>query len=84
MPDRKINFCSKYSDTVANADIGSLKFLHYIKMFVSHAIEIEQNRLVQTTKFWAFWQKKNCFFYTHFWQRVDAIMEDVSVAEIVV
>ena len=34
------------------------------------------------TKFWAFWQK-NGFFYNHFWQRVDTILEDVSAAEII-
>ena len=26
---------------------------------------------------------KNWVFYNHFWQRVDAILEDVSVAEII-
>ena len=34
------------------------------------------------TKVGAFWQKTG--FYNHFWQRVDAILEDVSVAEIIV
>ena len=27
---------------------------------------------------------KNVFFYDNFWQRVDAILEDVSVAKIIV
>ena len=35
------------------------------------------------TKFWDF-DKKTSFFITNFWQRVDAIFEDVSVAEIIV
>ena len=34
------------------------------------------------TKFWAFCQKS--VFYNHFWQRVDVILEDVAVAEIIV
>ena len=34
------------------------------------------------TKFWAFGQKPG--FYNHFWQRVDAIFGDVSVADIIV
>ena len=34
------------------------------------------------TKFWAF--DKTGFFYTNFWQRVDAILEYVSVAKIIV
>ena len=52
-------------------------------------VKFEQNRMVQTTQNWAFWQKKkktkqkqkqkkNVFFYNHFWQRVDAIFDDVS------
>ena len=32
------------------------------------------------TKFWAFWQK-NGVFKNHFWQSVDATLEDVLVAE---
>ena len=28
-------------------------------------------------------KKKKKVFYNHFWQRVDAILEDVSVAEII-
>ena len=32
------------------------------------------------TKFWAFWQK----MVNHFWQSVDAILEDVSVTETIV
>ena len=42
-------------------------------------VKFEQNRMVYT-KFWAFWQK----MVNHFWQSVDAILEDVSVTEIIV
>ena len=38
--------------------------------------------------FWAFWQqqqkKKKKSFNKHFWQSVDAILENVSVAKIIV
>ena len=51
-------------------------------------MEFEQNRMVPNyTKFWAFWQKKKkkkTIFYNQFWQKVDAILEDVSVAEIII
>ena len=47
-------------------------------------VKFEKNRMVQTTRnFEFYWQKKKVF-YNHFWQRVDAILEDVSVAEIIV
>ena len=50
------------------------------------------------TKVWAFWpkqnktknknknknKKKNGFFFNHSWKSVDAILEDVSVAETIV
>ena len=47
--------------------------------------KFEQNRMVQTiyiyTKFWGFWQK----MVNHFWQSVDAILEDVpDVTETIV
>ena len=46
-------------------------------------VKFEQNRMVQNlTKFWAFWQKTG-FFINFFWQRVDAILEDVPVAKII-
>ena len=51
-------------------------------MFVPHASEIWTKSYGQNyTKFWAFWQK-NWVFLTIFWQRVDAILENVSVVEI--
>ena len=47
-------------------------------------VKFEQNRIVQTTQnFELFWQKTG-FYNNNFWQRVDAILEDVSVAEIIV
>ena len=52
-----------------------------LKIFVPHASEI-WTKLYDSNykKFWAFWQKKTCFF-NHFWQSVDAILKDVSAAE---
>ena len=54
-------------------------------------VEFEQNRMVQTTRnFELFFQKnktkhkKKRVFEIHFWQSVDAILEDVSVAETLV
>ena len=48
-------------------------------------VTFKQHRVVQTTwNFELFDKKKNAAFYIHFWQRVDAILEDVSLAEIVV
>ena len=77
-----------FPSTVAMNDIGSLKSFHYdsLKMFVPHAIEIEQNRMVQhiqtTLKlFWFFWQKSGIL--RPFCQGVDVVLEDVSVAKTV-
>ena len=39
-------------------------------------VKFEQNRMIFLTK--------TGFFYNYFWQRVDAILEDVSVDEIIV
>ena len=51
-------------------------------MFVPHASEIwTKSYDPNYTKIWAFWQKTG--FLNHFWQRVDAILQDVSVAEII-
>ena len=48
-------------------------------------VKFEQNRMVQTTwNFEPFDKKKKKVFYNHFWQRVDAILGDVSEAEIIV
>ena len=46
-------------------------------------VEFEQNRMVQTTRNFELFDK-NRVFYNNFWQRVEAILKDVSVAKIVV
>ena len=51
----------------------------------------EENRMSQTTRKFELYDKKKKkkkkkkpgFFNNHFWQRVDVIFEDVSVAEII-
>ena len=44
-------------------------------------VKYQQNRMVQTTRNFEFFFLK--FFYNHFLQRVDAILEDFSAAEII-
>ena len=46
--------------TVANADIGSLKYFHtFLKKCLYHMlVEFEQNRMVQTTQNFEFFDKK--------------------------
>ena len=68
--------------TVANADIGSLKsFQTFLKMLLPYASEIRTKSYGPNyTKFF----DKKTGFYNHFWQKVDAILEDVSVAKIIV
>ena len=46
-------------------------------------VQFEQNRMIQTTQNFELFDKKRVF-YNHFLQRVDAILEDVSVTEIIV
>ena len=46
-------------------------------------VKFEQNRMVQTTRNFELFDK-NRVFYKYFWQRVDAILEGVFVAEIIV
>ena len=46
-------------------------------------VEFEQNRMVQTSRNFELFDKKTGF-YRHFWQRDNAILEDVSVAKIIV
>ena len=46
-------------------------------------VKFEHNRMVQTTRNFELFDKKRVF-YNHFWQSVDAIVEDISVAEIIV
>ena len=60
--------------TVANADIWSLKSLHTLfDKFLDHM-------LVKILSFLT----KNRVFKKHFWQSVDAVLEDVRVAETIV
>ena len=40
-------------------------------------VKFKQNRMVQTTWNFELFDKKRVF-YSHFWQRADAILEDVS------
>ena len=47
-------------------------------------VKFEQNCMVQTTQNFELFDQKNQVFYNHFWQRVDAIFEDISVVEIIV
>ena len=51
-------------------------------LYSSILVKFEQNRMVQTTRYFELFEKKNVFFYNYFWQRVDAILENVSVAEL--
>ena len=61
-------------------------------MFVPYASE--QNRMVQTKRNFELFDKKQKnkktkkqkkrVFQNHFWQRVDAVLEDVSIAKIIV
>ena len=46
-------------------------------------VKFEQNCLVQTTQNVELFDKKRGFL-NHFWQSVNAILEDVSVAETIV
>ena len=47
-------------------------------------VKFEQNRMAQTTWNFELSDKNRFFFYNRFWQRVDAILEDVSVTETIV
>ena len=68
--------------TIADADIGSIKFLHTLfDKYLDHAGEIWTNTYGPNyAKCWAFWRK----MVNHFWQSVDAILEDVSVTKTIV
>ena len=46
-------------------------------------LKFEQNCMVQTTRNFELFDK-NRFYQNHFWQSVDTILEDVSVAETIV
>ena len=65
--------------------IRSLKSLH--TLFDTHLDHVlaKFNQIVWSKmyKFWVSWQKTE-LFKSHFWQSVDAILQDVSVAETIV
>ena len=68
IPDRKINFCSKFAVktlpvTVANADIGSLKSLHTLfDKFLDHMlVNLDQIVWAKLHEVVSFWGKKNIF-----------------------
>ena len=76
-------FRSAFYVTIADADVGSLKSLHTLfDKYLDHMlVEFEQNHMVRTIQnFEPFWQK----MVYHFWQSIDAILEDVSVTETIV
>ena len=52
-------------------------------MFVSHASGFEQIRIVLTTQNFELFDKKSDFLKS-FWQSIDAIFEEVSVAESII
>ena len=83
---RQINCKNRFSDqafyvTIADADIGSLKSLHTLfGKYLDHMlVKFEQNHKVQTIQNFELFDKKKQF--NHFWQSVDAILEDASVTE---
>ena len=92
MPDRKINFCSKlplklFPATVADADIGSLKFFHTLfDTYLDHMLaKFKPNRnVLNVQNVDVFSLTKTGIFETIHWQSVDAILQDVSVAETIV
>ena len=45
-------------------------------------VKFEQNRMIQITRNFELFDK-NRVFNNHFWQRVDTILKDLSVAEII-
>ena len=69
--------------SIADADIGSLKSLHTLfDKYLDHMlVNFEQNRMVQTIQNFVLFDKK---MVNHFWQSVDAILQDVSVVEAIV
>ena len=83
MPDQKINVSSKFAIKnysvlpllMLNLEVLSLS-IHSLKMFVPYASEI-------WTKSYSPNYKKNNVFLQSFFKRVDAILEDVSVAKII-
>ena len=71
--------------TIANADTESS--VHYLlRMDHIHDIlaKFEPNHMVQSVQNFELLDKNPSFEKNHFWQRIDAILQDVSVAETIV
>ena len=85
MPNRKINFCSKFAIKLfANADNGSLKSLHTIfDTYLDYMLlNFEQNRMVQNIQnFEPFDKNKTDILQSFLTKRWRHILENVSVAE---
>ena len=47
-------------------------------------VKFEQNRMVQTSRNCELFWQETVFFKNHYWQNVDAILEDVSVAKTII
>ena len=78
-----VNLPSKvFRATVTNVDIGSLSFSIHSLQNVCSTCKWNLNKIVWSKlhEILSFLRKTE-FFYNHFWQSVDAILEDVSVAE---
>ena len=75
-----IDFLIRYFILPFDADLGSLKSLQTLfDKYLNHMlVEFEQNRMVWSIQTFELFDKKMVF---HFWQSVDAILEDVSVIE---
>ena len=70
--------------TIADTDIESLGLsIHSLISICTlyHTMVCEQNRMIQTIQNFELFDKKKV---NHFWQRVDAILEDVSTSETIV
>ena len=68
--------------TIDDADIGRLKiFVIPWVVFEPQLAKFKHYRMIPNyTKLWPFWSKG----VNYFWQSVDAILEEVSVAETIV
>ena len=85
MSDWKNEFCNKFWVTVANANLGSLKFLPTLfDMSLDHMlVKFQQNCMVRNKQNFDLFNRKSVYlklFSTKLWR----ILEDVSVAETIV
>ena len=69
IPEQKINFCSKFASITLPCSVPKTCWWNLNKIV-----------LPKIHKIWCFWQK-SVFFLNHFWQSVDIILKDISVAE---